>query len=447
MRLRLPGETVTDAASAASDLVRECFARRRVPGATYRLQFNRGFTFQDACHLVPYLHGLGISDCYASPVLQARAGSSHGYDICNHSRLNPDLGGEEAFTAFADALRAHDIGLVLDAVPNHMGIGDPGNDWWMDVLEDGPGSPYASFFDIDWRPVNPDLENKVLLPLLEDQYGKVLEAGRIRLAYEDGAFSLWHYQTRLPVAPCTYPAILDHTLDTLTALGEPHDPGCPAPFARPEDGLPPLPLRELRSVLTALRYLPPRTELAPDKVAERHREKEVVKRRLAALCAASPEVRSAIEASVRTFNGIPGNPRSFDLLDGLIERQSYRLAFWRVAAEEINYRRFFDINELAAIRMELPEVFRATHQVLFRLLAEGKATGLRIDHPDGLRDPAGYFRQLQRHLRPRAATLCPVCSAGSFPPEQPLLDSSDRDGSAGVEHPLAAVRRGGEDSL
>src|SRR5262249_19878806 len=163
-------------------------------------------------------------------------------------------------------------------------------------------------------------------------------------------------------------------------------------------------LHELSSVLTALRYLPPRTDPSPDKVAERDREKEVIKRRLAALTAAAPECEAALDAAVRSFNGTPGHPRSYDLRDGLIERQSYRLAFWRVAAEEINYRRFFDINELAAIRMDLPEVFRSTHQVLFRLLAEGKATGLRIDHPDGLRDPAAYFRQLQEgYLVARAA--------------------------------------------
>jgi (1->4)-alpha-D-glucan 1-alpha-D-glucosylmutase len=369
------------ASVAAAALVRQSFARRRVPLATYRLQFNRGFTFRDARDLVPYLHALGVSDCYASPLLQARAGSTHGYDICDHSRLNPELGDDADFEAFADALRAHGMGLILDTVPNHMGIGDPGNVWWQDVLENGPGSPFAAFFDIDWRPANPDLEDKVLLPLLEDQYGRVLEAGKIRLAFAEGAFALWYYQTRLPVAPCTYPCILERVVAALAeALGE--------DLAH---------LRELRSVLTALRYLPPRTDPTPEKVAERHREKEVVKQRLAALCIASPAVHAAVEDAVRTFNGTVGESRSFDSLDGLIEQQSYRLAYWRVAAEEINYRRFFDVNELAAIRMELPEVFRATHAVLFRLLAEGKATGLRIDHPDGLRDPAAYFRQLQEH--------------------------------------------------
>jgi (1->4)-alpha-D-glucan 1-alpha-D-glucosylmutase len=377
-----------DRTASVDALIEACLARRRIPTATYRLQFNSAFPFTAARDLVPYLHALGVGACYASPVLQASAGSGHGYDICDHSRLNQELGGEEAFEAFADALRDHQMGLILDAVPNHMGISDPANLWWTDVLENGPGSPYAAFFDIDWQPVNPDLANKVLLPVLEDQYGRVLEAGKIRLSYDDGAFHLWHYGSRLPVAPCTYPAILERPATALAAsLGERHEA-----------------TRELRSVLTALRYLPPRTESSAEKLAERHREKEVIKGRLAALTASSHDVRLAIDAIVVEFNGSAGDAKSFDLLDALIEEQSYRLAFWRVAAEEINYRRFFDINELAAIRMELPLVFRATHGLLIRLLGEGRATGLRIDHPDGLRDPAGYFRQLQQEYVLTATT-------------------------------------------
>jgi len=397
-----------DETHATAALVRETLQARRVPLATYRLQFNRNFTFRDARELIPYLDALGISDCYASPVLQACTGSNHGYDICDHSRLNPELGGERDFDAFSAALRERGMGLILDAVPNHMGIAEARNAWWMDVLENGPSSVYASFFDIDWDPVNPDLENKVLLPLLEDQYGRVLEAGKIRLVCEEGAFFLAYYQIKLPVSPCTYSAILEFRLADLTrALGEDHEH-----------------LRELRSILTALRYLPGRTEASPAKVVERNREKEVIKRRLAALATASAEVKSALDAALQAFNGTPGDPHSFDLLDDLIDRQAYRPAFWRVATEEVNYRRFFDINELAAIRMELPEVFRATHQLLFRLLAEGKASGLRIDHPDGLRDPAGYFRQLQESyvlarvltaLREGEAPAEPFGSAGASP--------------------------------
>jgi len=350
-----------------------------VPSATYRLQLNARFSFRDARDLVPYLDALGITDCYASPVLQARAGSPHGYDICDHSRLNPDLGGEEEFESFSDELRARGMGLILDMVPNHMGIADAGNAWWMDVLENGSSSVYARHFDIDWHPVNPDLENKVLLPLLEDQYGRVLEAGKIRLGFENGAFFLYYYDVKLPIAPCTYPIILEGALAGVACeLGEEH----------PE-------LHELRSILTALSYLPPRDELPAAKVVERNREKEVIKRRLATLYDASPSVRSALDGAVVALNGNVGDPRSFDALDNLIEHQAFRPAYWRVATEEVNYRRFFDINELAAVRMESPEVFESAHRILFRLLADGKATGLRIDHPDGLREPARYFRELQ----------------------------------------------------
>jgi (1->4)-alpha-D-glucan 1-alpha-D-glucosylmutase len=395
-------------------LVRDGFSQRRTPSATYRLQLNRGFTFSDARDLVPYLRELGVSDCYASPVFLACAGSSHGYDVCDHARLNPELGGEPEFDRFAEALRSNGMGLILDVVPNHMGVAGAANAWWADVLENGPGSAYAPFFDIDWRPVNPDLENKVLLPLLEDQYGRVLEAGKIRLGYEDGAFFLGYHETRLPVAPCTYPVVLEHCLPCRSGdLGEGHEH-----------------VRELQSVLTALRYLPARTEHSPAKVVERGREKEVIKRRLAALYGASLAVRATLDAAVASFNGVPGDPRSFDLLDDLIDRQAYRLAYWRVAADEINYRRFFDVNELAAIRIELPEVFHSTHQLLFRLLAEGKATGLRIDHPDGLRDPTAYFLQLQHNYllaRARAA----------LPEDDP--DELNR----GLERRLTAVGRDG----
>jgi (1->4)-alpha-D-glucan 1-alpha-D-glucosylmutase len=368
------------------DIVAEIFVRRRTPLATYRLQFNRDFPFAAARELVPYLHELGVTDCYSSPVLKARPGSTHGYDICDHSQINPELGGEPEFDALAEALRRRGMGLILDIVPNHMGIGNC-NPWWMDVLENGPSSIYAGHFDIDWHPVNPDLENKLLLPVLGDQYGAVLEGGQFRLNYEDGAFFLHYYETKLPVAPASYSSILGHQLEPLArALSPDHAH-----------------VQELRSILTAVSYLPPRTELPPDKMEERNREKEIIKRRIAALAAASPEVRAAIAAAVDAFNGQPGTARSFDLMNELIDAQAYRPAYWRVAADEINYRRFFDVNELAAIRVGRPEVFQATHQVILRLLAEGKAHGLRIDHPDGLWNPTRYFRRLQEdYVRHRA---------------------------------------------
>jgi (1->4)-alpha-D-glucan 1-alpha-D-glucosylmutase len=352
----------------------------RIPTATYRLQFNRAFTFAEASRRVAYLDALGVSDCYASPYFKARAESTHGYDIADHNALNPAIGSEADYQAFVAALHAHGMGQVLDIVPNHMGIGESSNTWWMDVLENGPSSLYASFFDIDWHPIKPELENKVLLPILGQQYGRVLENGELVLRYEDGAFFLDYYQIELPINPRTYLEILQVPLDQLIAtLGPDHEH-----------------VLEYQSIMTGLSHLPPRTETEQAKVIERHREKEILKRRLAQLCAVSPEVRAAIAETVRRFNGVPGDPRSFDMLDALIERQAYRLSYWRVAAEEINYRRFFDINDLAAIRVELPEVFEATHRLVLRLLGEGKVTGLRVDHPDGLWDPAGYFRRLQQ---------------------------------------------------
>ena len=352
----------------------------RIPTATYRLQFNRAFKFRDAEAIVPYLHDLGISDCYASPLLKTPADSDNGYDVCDHSQLNPVFGKEDDFEAFTSTLSKHGLGLILDIVPNHMGIGETCNAWWMDVLENGPSSSYASYFDIDWHPVNPQLENKVLLPILEDQYGNVLEDGKLRLAYEDGAFFICYHDSKLPVAPRTYSSILGHRLEPLAeTLGKENES-----------------LQELQSILTAISYLPLQTEVDPEKLKELKREKEIIKRRIASLLQASPQMRDTIDMVLREFNGTAGEPQSFDLLHGLIEVQPYRLAFWRVAGEEINYRRFFDVNELAAIRMELPEVFEATHQLIFRFLAEGKATGLRVDHPDGLWDPAAYFRQLQQ---------------------------------------------------
>jgi (1->4)-alpha-D-glucan 1-alpha-D-glucosylmutase len=364
--------------SGVTAIAEEVLARRRIPVATYRLQFGPNLTFRDAEALVPYLSDLGISDCYASPPFRTCSKHSHGYDICDHSQLNPDLGSEEDFEAFVAALRSHGMGLLLDMVPNHMGIGGA-NAWWMDVLENGPGSIYAPLFDIDWQPVTPELENRVLLPVLEDQYGRVLERGELLLTYEDGAFFIYYGQTRLPVAPRTYDSILGYRLDALAqTLGQENEH-----------------LQELRSIITAVSYLPLRTELDPEKIAERNREKEIIKRRIATLHESSPDVRAAIDATVRAFNGAVGDPRSFDMLDALVDAQAYRLAFWRVASDEINYRRFFDINDLAAISVERPEVFQSAHELVLKLLAEGKVTGLRIDHADGLWDPATYFRRLQ----------------------------------------------------
>lgn len=362
-------------------------AFRRFPVALYRLQLNRSFTFRDAERLVPYLHGLGITDCYASPYLKARPGSLHGYDISDHNALNPEIGSEAEYNAFGQTLQRHGMGQVLDIVPNHMGIGESGNLWWMDVLENGPSSVYAPFFDIDWTPVKRELEDKVLLPILADQYGRVLENQELTLTYEEGAFFIRYQEYKLPIAPRTSTSILKHRLGDLSkTLGSNHPH-----------------LLEFRSIITALNNLPLRNEKDPERILERHREKEIIKRRLADLYRSSHQVRLAVVETLRVFNGEKGDPRSFDLLDALLDSQAYRLAYWRVAAEEINYRRFFDVNDLAAICMENPVVFEEAHKLIFRLVREGKVTGLRIDHPDGLFDPVRYFLRLQRT---RFAQIC-----------------------------------------
>jgi len=352
---------------------------RHRPGSFYRLQFNRYFTFQQARLLMPYFDQLGITDCYASPIFKTHPGSLHGYDICDHTQVNPEIGGEEEFTILSEELQRHGMGLILDTVPNHMSVSEDCNAWWLDVLENGSTSQYSSYFDIEWHPVKPELENKVLLPILDDQYGKVLESGKLQLAYSNGAFFLCHEQARLPLTPRSYARILGYQLEERAQK-------------MPADSVH---VQELRSILTALNYLPVRTEISPERIIERRREKEVVKRRIAALYDACSNVRAAIDETLRIFNGVPGDAHSFDELHELIEAQPYRPSYWRVATEEINYRRFFDVNELAALRVEQPEVFQDTHQLIFRFLREGRATGLRIDHPDGLLDPPAYFRMLQ----------------------------------------------------
>ncbi len=352
----------------------------RLPLATYRLQFNRIFTFEAARQVVPYLDALGVSDIYASSYLAARPGSMHGYDIANHNALNLEVGTEAEYNRFVDALHARGMGQILDVIPNHMGIAAACNAWWNDILENGPSSPYAEFFDIDWDPANRRLTNKVLLPILGDQYGHVLEHRELFLEYGNGSFSLRYHETRLPLEPRSTTQILSHRLEALEAtLGE----------ADPE-------FHEYQSIITALTNLPTTTETTPDRVRERLREKEVIRRRLARLVDSCEAVRLSLEETLRIFNGKQGDPRSFDLLERLLDGQPYRLSHWRVAAEEINYRRFFDINEMAAIRMENPAVFREAHPLIFRLLDEGKVTGLRLDHPDGLFDPPRYFQALQR---------------------------------------------------
>jgi (1->4)-alpha-D-glucan 1-alpha-D-glucosylmutase len=360
-------------------------AAARQPLATYRLQLRKEFGFDAAASVLRYLADLGVSDLYTSPILQAAPGSVHGYDVIDHGSINTELGGAEGYERMSAALRDAGLGHVLDIVPNHMGLGS-GNALWLDLLENGPASQAAKFFDVEWNPVKEELAGKVLVPVLGDRYGAVLERGEIQLELHEGAFRIRYYDQVFPVNPRSYGHILSHRIDVLEKE-----------LGRSEF------LDELKSIVFVLQKMPSRTEQDPARQEERRREKEVAKRRVATLCAGSTAVRRHLEENVRIFNGTPGKPRSFDLLDDLLDAQVYRLAHWRVSSEEINYRRFFDINSLAAIRMEDPEVFETAHRIPLRLLAQGKVDGLRVDHPDGLAYPRRYFGLLQEaHILQRA---------------------------------------------
>ncbi len=353
--------------------------RARTPLSTYRFQFNGGFRFEDARLLVPYLSRLGVSHCYASPILKARAGSQHGYDIINHNELNPEIGSEAEFRSLVAELKSHGMGLILDTVPNHMGVGHGSNPWWQDVMQNGRTSTNADFFDIDWEPLKPELRNKVLLPILGNPYGEDLESGNIPVSFEDGRFVVKYFDKVLPVDPQTIPLIF--------ASSEPHPTSEEKSHAA---------VAELSSLVNAFGRLPANQVTDPDQVRRRQREMPALLEQLRRVAAESKEVRSEIENTLQRVNGTSGDVRSFDALHELLEEQAYRLAFWRVSGEEINYRRFFDINDLVGLRMENPLVFAQTHKLIRELLAEGLISGLRIDHPDGLLNPTQYFVRLQR---------------------------------------------------
>ncbi|HHO47170.1 MAG TPA: malto-oligosyltrehalose synthase [Desulfobacteraceae bacterium] len=381
----------------------------RLPTAFYRLQLNRDFTFSRAMDIIPYLKELGISHFYASPFLMARPGSPHGYDIIDHGRINPEIGSREEYEQFVAVLEQNRMAMILDVVPNHMGVGSD-NQWWMDVLENGEASQYADFFDINWQPQQLDLVGRLLLPVLGDHYGMILESGQIQLRFDAdaGSFAIHYHEHRFPVDPGTYPVVLRHN------------------FARLEDrlGKQDNGYLELQNLITSLDNLPGRAEKTEEKLQVRRRQKEVNKRILARICREYPPIRQFIEENVILFNGEPSRPDSFDPLHNLLELQAYRLAFWKVAADEINYRRFFDINDLAGLRMEKLKVFQETHGMILDLIATGRLDGLRIDHPDGLYDPHGYFLRLQ------------AAASGDSPAEPLRLQEGS---SAGKQTPLYIV--------
>ncbi|MGB7168060.1 MAG: malto-oligosyltrehalose synthase [Acidobacteriaceae bacterium] len=343
----------------------------RAPLSTYRVQLHADFTFADAEAVLPYLKSLGIGDCYASPIFEARPGSLHGYDVTRHDRLNPELGGEEGFGRFADRLRELGMGLLLDIVPNHMGVGND-SVWWQDVLENGRASRYANYFDIEWEPLNPDMRNKLLLPILGSQYGDELEGKRIQIVVADGQLRAQYYDHLMPLAPRSLPFVFpDAELDEL---------GVPQSF---------------RDLLRETAHIPPHETTDANLTAQRQQQLEELRPRLRAALL-SESMQEPLRRALERINGVAGDPRSFDRLHELLEQQPWRLAFWRVSSEEINYRRFFDINDLVGLRMENPEVFAKTHGLVRRLLASGEVTGLRIDHCDGMLNPRQYLIRLQR---------------------------------------------------
>lgn len=352
----------------------------RIPNSTYRLQFNKDFTFNDAKAIVPYLQRLGISHVYASPLLAPRKGSTHGYDTINYGAINQEAGTLEEFESFADTLHSYGLGLIFDIVPNHMGLCKD-NKWWMDVLENGQASKFAHYFDIDWRPIKKELINKVQIPVLGDHYGNILTSGQINFSLDSQKGKLFanYYDHVFPLNPTSYPIILEYRIEALKARLESAD----------RDFL------EFLSIITAFKNLPEHTVTDSEKIKERNREKQIGSERLATLCAKNHVVKKFIEENLIDFKSSPDNEISIERAHKLLESQVYRLAFWRVSGDEINYRRFFDINDLAAICVEHEDVFANTHAFILNLIQNGKIDGLRIDHPDGLLEPVKYYKTLQ----------------------------------------------------
>jgi (1->4)-alpha-D-glucan 1-alpha-D-glucosylmutase len=367
------------------------------PRATYRVQLNAGFTFDDAAALAGYLADLGVSHLYCSPYLQAAPGSTHGYDVVDHARLNRELGGEEAFDRLCRALADAGLNQVLDIVPNHMAVSGRQNAWWWDVLENGPSSRYAAYFDIDWNPPEEKLRQVVLMPILGDHYGRVLERGELRLAREGATFTIRYFDHAVPVSPRSLDGLLAAAAERVGS-------------------------DELASVAVALGRLPHATDTDRASVDERHRDKEVLRATLDRLLDEQPAVAEAVDAVVAETNADP------DALDAVVERQNYRLAYWRVAGQELDYRRFFDIPTLVGLRTERPDVFADAHELVLRLVRDGRVEGLRVDHPDGLRDPTGYVRRLHEATGGAWVVAEKILEAHEeLPPEWPVAGTTGYD--------------------
>jgi len=358
-------------------------SKLRVPCATYRLQFNSRFRFEDAGKLVPYLQRLGVSDLYSSPVFEARKGSTHGYDVTNPQRLNPELGTEREFESLVGELKARGMGLLLDIVPNHMAA-SPENPWWMDLLENGRDSPYQSFFDIDWNPVDRALQNKVLLPILGRPYRQTLENQELALTLEKSGLFVGYHGLRLPLNLKSYSSVLSYGISRLEEiLGK----GNPV-------------FQQYKQLVETIERLASDYNVDANKAADKHRERRTIKETLSRILNESLGLRSFLLENIALFNGAKGFPASFEMLNSLLQQQVYRLTFWETGRDQINYRRFFDINDLIGVRVESRHVFEATHSLVFRLVREGKVTGLRVDHIDGLYNPLEYLHRLQHGVVP-----------------------------------------------
>jgi (1->4)-alpha-D-glucan 1-alpha-D-glucosylmutase len=362
----------------------------KTPSATYRIQFSLNFRFADARDLIPYLHDLGVSELYASPRFRARKGSSHGYDVTDPQRVNSELGTDREFEELVQRLKDYGMGLLLDIVPNHMAASAE-NPWWTDVLANGRSSPYANFFDIDWQSptdkARATAASKLVIPVLGDLYGRALENQEITLRLEEDGFWLRYWESRFPLDPKTAQPIL---VSCLAHVRE----------AFPEDHSAVLGLLD---VIERVGRLPGRDALDPESIAARRTGGEVIRRHLWQLFRDDADFRRCLDTTIREFNGSRGDPASFDLLDRLLDAQPFRLAFWRIAGEEINYRRFFDINDLVGLRVELPEVFAARHATILQLVEDDRVAGLRIDHIDGLYDPRAYLERLTQACAARSA--------------------------------------------
>ena len=359
--------------------------RRRV-SATYRLQFTKNFRFADAEILVPYLHSLGISHIYASPIFEARPGSLSGYDTCDFSLINPEFGGEPAFDSLVRVLHRHRMGMIIDFVPNHMSAHPQWNQWWRDVLANGPSASVSEYFDIDWYPANSNLHGKVLLAILGKQYGEVLESGELRIQYCSGEFCLLYADFNLPLNPRQMKFLFRHRWEQFA------DEAAIGPAVR----------QEFESILFHLDHIPDYRQAGAEARADRERETAIAARRLTQMIEGNPLIRRHIDNVIAEFNGQPGKPESFNLLHELLEQQPYRLSYWRAAMQQINYRRFFDVNDLIGLRMEYQPLFHAAHVKLIELVEKGMIDGVRLDHIDGLLDPQQYllqFRDATAHSR------------------------------------------------